>query len=135
MAGGVYFLTLFALGFVLGTVRVLVVAPLVGDFAATVAEAPVMLIAAVVVWGWVSRRATAQEARWKRWIVVAVFLALLVAAETWLGAILFGRTASRQWAALTSPAGLMGFGVQLLAALVPVIWSPSERELRAVHRP
>ena len=126
LAAGAYFMAVFALGFVLGTVRVLVVTPYVGAFAATVVEAPVMVIAAVGIWGWVSRRAAAPKAWWARWIMVAVFLAFLVAAETGLGAILFGSTASQQWAALTSPAGFVGLGAQLLAALVPVLGRPKD---------
>jgi len=40
-----YFLPVFALGFVLGTVRTLWLAPMLGELAAVAAELPVMLAA------------------------------------------------------------------------------------------
>ena len=49
IAGSVYFLLLFAFGFLLGTVRVLLVIPYVGTLVATMLEVPVMLAAAYVV--------------------------------------------------------------------------------------
>jgi hypothetical protein len=45
-AAAVYFLALFALGFVLGTMRVLFVAPSIGVLRATLLEVPIMLSAA-----------------------------------------------------------------------------------------
>ena len=52
IAGTAYFLALFALGFVLGTIRVIYVAPRFGQFAATFAEVPVMLVAALFACRW-----------------------------------------------------------------------------------
>ena len=51
IAGTAFFLALFALGFVLGTLRVVFVAPRFGELAATFAEVPVMLIAAFFAYG------------------------------------------------------------------------------------
>ena len=43
IAATIYFLMLFALGFVLGTIRVLFVAPMLGVLSATLLEVPLML--------------------------------------------------------------------------------------------
>ena len=53
--------------------------------------------------------------------MVLWFLALLFTFETLLGVILFGRTAAEQWAALATPAGLLGLSAQITAALLPVL--------------
>jgi hypothetical protein len=122
-----YFIVLFALGFVLGTIRVLIVAPRFGELVATVAEVPVMLTAAYFIcrwalWSWHVPRSPAI-----RWAMVPLFPLLLFLFETLLGTILFGRTASDQWASLATPAGLLGLSAQVVAALLPVFVGMDER--------
>ena len=120
IAASAYFLALFALGFVLGMIRVIFVVPRVGELVATIAEVPVMLIAAY----FASRRAIR---RWQvppaikiRVAMVTWFLALLFVFEALLGATLFGRSVDEQWTALGSPAGLVGLSAQIMAALLPL---------------
>lgn len=127
IAGFVYFLTLFALGFALGTVRVVYVAPRFGQISATVAEVPVLLVAAGFACRWTVGYWQVSHAMTIRWAMVLWFLALLFAFETFLGAALFGRTATDQWAALTTPAGLLGLSAQIIAALLPVLFCRRER--------
>lgn len=107
-----------ALGFLLGPVRVLWVAPRLGEFAAVAAELPVMLAAG---WGWarvVLGRAAVVDAR-GAWLVGAGAFILLLTSECVLAAVLFGRSPD-QWAAdLLLPAGLLGLAGQLLWALLP----------------
>jgi hypothetical protein len=120
VAGTAYFLALFALGFVLGTIRVLFVTPRFGPLAATLVEVPVMLIAAIYACRWSVRHWRVPRSVTIRWGMVVWFLALLVAFETVLGVVLFGRTPAEQWAALATPAGIVGLSAQLIAALLPV---------------
>lgn len=120
IAGAVYFLLLFALGFVLGTVRVVFIAPHSGEVAATLAELPVMLIAAYFTCRWVLRHWHVPPATGTRWTMVVWFFALLMFFETLLGVALFGRSVAEQWAALTTPAGMLGLSAQIVAALLPV---------------
>jgi len=127
IAGSVYFGVLFALGFALGTVRVLMVAPRIGELAATAAEAPVMLLASWLACGWIVRRWSVPYRLSDRTVMGAWFLGLLLAAELLLGLTLFGRTAAEQWAALTSPAGLLGLAAQLAVALFPMASRYTER--------
>jgi hypothetical protein len=116
-----YFLILFALGFVLGTFRVTLIAPRFGAFAATLAEVPIMLIAAYFACRWVARRWHVPRATLVRTTMVFWFLVLLFLFETLFGALLFGRTFSDQWATLTTAAGLLGLSAQIIAALLPLV--------------
>jgi hypothetical protein len=77
IAGAVYFLLLFALGFVLGTVRVVFVAPRVGELFATLTELPVMLSAAYFICRWVLRHWHVPPTTETRWTMVVWFFALL----------------------------------------------------------
>ena len=120
-AATAFFLALFALGFVLGTIRVVFVAPRFGQLAATFAEAPLMVIAAVFVCRWAVRHWQVPRMIAIRWTMVVWFMTLLFTFETVLAAALFGRTAAGQWAALTTPAGLLGVSVQIITALLPVL--------------
>ena len=119
-AGTAYFLALFALGFVLGTLRVVVVAPQFGPIIATTAEVPVMLAAAFIVCRWALRRWQVPSEAAIRWAMVVWFLALLFTFETLLGALLLGRSQTEQWGALLTPAGLIGLSAQIIAGVLPV---------------
>lgn len=120
IAGLVYFIALFTLGFVMGTVRVLFVAPRFGQLVATLAEVPVMLVAALFACRWAIRRWQVSRAASARWAMVLLFLALLVIFEALLGVALFGRTPVQQWAALATSAGMLGLSAQFIAALLPM---------------
>lgn len=126
-AGTTYFLGLFALGFVLGTIRIMVVAPRWGDIAATLAEVPVMLAAGFFVCRWAVWRWQVPYVAAMRWMMVLCFVMLLLMFETVLGAMLFGRTLAQQLAALTTSAGLIGLAAQIVAALFPLL--ANRREL------
>ena len=105
IAGTVYFLALVALGFVLGAIRVMFVAPRFGQLAATSAEVPIMLAAAFFVCRRVVLHWQVQRTSAIRWTMVVWFLALLLLFETVLGATLFARSLAEQWAGLSTAAG------------------------------
>jgi hypothetical protein len=128
IAATVYFLALFALGFAMGTIRVMFLAPRFGQLAATIAEVPVMLTAAFFVCRWAVRRWQVQREAEILWAMVLWFLALLLVFETLLGATLFARTPAEQWASLVTSAGLLGFSAQIIAALLPVYVGKGERQ-------
>ena len=121
LAASVYFLALFSLGFALGTIRVLFIAPRFGPLAATAAEVPIMLIAAFWVCRWSIRRWRVSSAITTRLAMALWFLVLLFVFETVLGAALFGRTMIEQFAALATPVGLIGLAAQVIAALLPTM--------------
>jgi hypothetical protein len=119
-AATVYFLALFALGFVLGTIRVLLVAPQIGVLGATLLEVPLMLAAAFVLCRWAVGRWQVSPAPSARGAMGLWFLVLLLLFETLVGVTLFGRTLAATWAGLATPAGLIGLTAQGIAALLPL---------------
>jgi hypothetical protein len=127
IAATAYFLALFALGFALGAIRVMFVAPRFGQLAATCAEVPVMLAAAFYICHWAIQRWQVPRTDVIRWAMVPWFLALLLIFETLLGVTLFARTLAEQWAALATSAGLLGLSAQTIAALLPVFVGKGER--------
>lgn len=120
-AGIAYFAGMFALGFVLGTVRVLLLAPVLGDWGATFAELPVMLAISWIYCGWLLRRLAVPGAFGARLLMGAVAFTLLMIAEVLLGVGLFERTLPQQVGEMTSGAGLAGLVGQLAFAAFPVL--------------
>ncbi|GLR23966.1 MULTISPECIES: hypothetical protein [Alphaproteobacteria] len=121
IASTIFFLALFALGFALGTVRVIFIAPRVGQLAAVAAEVPIMVIAGFFACRWTLKHCRVPGTLVIRWVMAAWFLGLLFAFETVLGAALFGLTAAEQLAALMTPTGLLGLSAQIIAALFPLV--------------
>ncbi len=119
-AATIYFLALFALGFVLGTIRVLFLAPKIGVLGATLAEVPLMLIAAFFICRWAIGRWKVPPGLLERGAMALWFLVLLALFETLVGVALFGRTLAGTWAGLATTAGLLGLTAQAIAALLPL---------------
>jgi uncharacterized membrane protein len=81
MAGTIYFLLVFAAGFVFGTFRTLVIAPAVGELPAVILELPLMVAVSWAACGYVLRRIYVPNLTHHR-IAMGVFaFFLLVAAE------------------------------------------------------
>lgn len=113
-----YWAAILALGFVLGTLRVMWLAPLLGENTAVLAELPVMLGAS---WLWartlLARQplASAGEAL----AAGALAFALLLGAEFALGVIAFGQSPAGWFADLLHPPGVYGLVGQIAFALMP----------------
>ena len=113
-----YWAVVFALGFVLGTVRVLWLAPLVGLLPATLIELPVMLGASWLASGWLLRRfgiAGGGEAL----AAGLLAFALLMAAECALGVGMMGLTVGQWLADFGQPHAAVGLAGQIVFALMP----------------
>jgi hypothetical protein len=117
-AAASYWGMIFALGFVLGTLRVLWLAPLAGPVAATLIELPVMLAASWVAAGGMVRR-FAITAPSEALAAGALAFALLLAAECVLAGALDGRTPGEWLAELGEPDALLGLAGQVVFALMP----------------
>lgn len=120
-AGIAAFAIVFAIGSVLGTGRVLLLAPQLGALAATVIELPMMLVASWLTVGWAVRRWRVPWRAGARLAMGATAFALLIAAETALGVFGFGRSLAEQLAAMTSPDGALGLAAQIAFALFPLV--------------
>jgi hypothetical protein len=111
-----YWAGMFAFGVVLGTARVLLVAPRVGELAAVAIELPPMLAAS---W-WLARRLTARRrlAAGAAVAMGALAFALLLASEALL-ALALGQDLQRWLATLTTAPGALGLVGQLGFAAMP----------------
>lgn len=117
-AGLAYWVVVFALGFVLGTIRVLWLVPLAGLIPATLIELPVMLGASWLASGWLVRR-FAIAGGGEALAMGGIAFALLMAAECALAAALSGQSPAQWFADLRQPHALIGLAGQVAFALMP----------------
>jgi hypothetical protein len=120
-AGALYALIVFLIGFVLGTIRVLLIVPRVGETAAVVLETPLMLVASWFVCRWSVDRLDLPRRVDARCLMGVVAFAVLIAAEFALGRLVFGRSASEQSADYASAAGAIGLAAQVVFATYPIV--------------
>ncbi|MCM0020748.1 MAG: hypothetical protein NBV67_12195 [Tagaea sp.] len=120
-AGAVYFALIFALGFVLGTARVLAVAPAIGELLATTIELPIMLAASWIVCGWCLRRFDVPAVWTHRATMGAVAFALLMAAEASLSILLAGRSLAEHLARYAETGPALGLVAQFAFAAFPLV--------------
>jgi hypothetical protein len=128
-AGGAYFSGVFALGFALGIVRVLITAPAVGEFAAVLLEIPIILTASWFTARWCVAQFSVPPDGAERLTMGFVAFSLTMLAELALSVILFGHTVSEHVATYTHLLGFVGLAAQLLFALIPYVqceprWCP-----------
>lgn len=117
-AAAAYWGIVFALGFVLGTARVLWVIPLAGLIPATLLELPLLLTASWFAAGWLVRR-FAITSGGEALAVGGIAFAILMAAEYGLAAALLGETPAQWLAGLRQPHALLGLAGQVVFALMP----------------
>ncbi|MDP5102790.1 MAG: hypothetical protein NWP98_02585 [Erythrobacter sp.] len=113
-----YWAMVFALGFVLGTIRVTWVVPLVGLMPATALELPIILAASWFAAGWLVRRFAIVSAG-EALTIGALAFATLMAAECALAAALMGQAPAQWLADLRQPHALLGLAGQVVFALMP----------------
>jgi hypothetical protein len=119
-AGAAYFALVFAVGFALGAVRTVALAPRLGETAAVAVELPVMLALSWLACRWCARFATPRAAV-SRLVMGGVALALLLVAEAAVGVLLLGRTLAAHLASYAAPGALLGLPAQLAFAAFPTI--------------
>ena len=118
-AGIAYGATVFGIGFLLGTARVLLLAPRVGATLAVSIETPVILAASWYVAAfWMKRLAVSTRLR-TRMLAGAVAFVTLMGLEIALSVSLFHRSVGEYLAGLRSPAGGIGLAAQVCFATFP----------------
>ncbi len=115
----IYFLTVFAVAFALGVLRVLVIAPYLGAFAAVALEVPVLLAVSWFVAGGVLRRWPLNVA--DRIGMGALAFGMLMIAELGLSVLFFGQTAGDLVAGWGTLPGALGLAGQLGFAAMPAL--------------
>ena len=129
VAGVAAFGAVFSTGFVLGAIRMLVVAPHVGAFIATLIEAPLMLVASWIITGWAIRRWGVDRQMSARIKMGAIAFALLIVAEALFGIVILGQSPGQWLSTLSTPAGSTGLTAQFTFGFMPVIWMKLPRSM------
>jgi hypothetical protein len=120
-AGFLYFLILFLVGFLFGTIRVLLVVPRIGELWAVLFEVPLML---AISW-WVCRKISLQILKvWEmqsRILMGGSAFLLLILSEILLSLLVFDRTAGEYFQGFTTLAGLVGLLGQIAFGFIPIL--------------
>jgi hypothetical protein len=120
-AGFIYFVLLFGLGFLLGSVRLLLVQHGLGRTMLVLIELPIMLAYAWWVTGWAVSRFAVPAARGARLVMGGVMFGLLRLSEMLLGAMLMGIPTTTQLATLATPMGAIELAAQIACAFFPLL--------------
>jgi hypothetical protein len=119
-AGTVYFAIVYAIGFLLGAVRVLLLSPLVGETPAVLLEAPIMLLISWIAARWSSRKFSVPAKLPPRAVMGALALALLIFGELAVSILVFARSLEETLTTYRSVPGVMGLLAQVIFALLPL---------------
>ena len=120
-AGVAYFAVVFAAGFVLGALRVLAIAPRIGEIAAVLVELPVILAVSWFACGWIVARFLSGQGAGALLAMGMVAFVLLMAAEASLSVFAFGRTVGEHLDTYRTASGAVGLAGQVVFAFLPLI--------------
>ena len=120
-AGVLYFATVFGAGFALGTIRVLLVVPRVGERAAELMEAPVMVAVSFLAARWIVRPFALPPAPSQRLAVGLIALVLMLAFEFGFVLQLRGLTIAEYFATRDPVSGTVYYLSLALFALFPLL--------------
>jgi hypothetical protein len=116
-----YFALVFGAGFLLGTIRVLLVVPRLGVRTAELIEMPVMILVCPIAARWVIRRMAVPPSKTECIAIGLVALVLLVGAEFTFVLWLQGRTISEYVASRDPVAGIAYLLALGVFALMPLL--------------
>ena len=119
-AGALYAIVVSLIGFIFGTIRVLLFVPRLGETSAVILEIPLILVASWFVCRWCVNRLDVAATVPARSLMGLVAFLVLMSAEVGLGAVL-GRSLVDQVAAYGSQAGAIGLAAQVIFAMFPVV--------------
>ncbi len=121
LAGVLYFGLVFVLGFILGTLRVLVLEPRLGSTGAVFLELPVMLAASWLLCGWLIGLLRVSPAIGARLTMGGTAFALLMLAELGVSILVFGRSPAEHLATYRSWGAILGLAAQIAFAAMPLV--------------
>ncbi len=121
VAGLAYVGLVFAAGFVLGILRVLIVIPRVGEIAAVLIELPFLLGLSWLACRWLTKSFDVPPTFGIRLLMSVTAFAVLMFAELAGSTLGFGRTLSEHMAQYRQIAGLLGLAGQIAFAAFPII--------------
>jgi hypothetical protein len=115
-----YFLIVFSVAFVLGTIRTLWLVPMLGATWAVICEIPIIIGISYVAARYVIRRYEVKTRR-DALRVGAFAFAVLMIVESALAVLVFGESLAEWTASLFRIAGIIGLAGQMLFALMPAL--------------
>lgn len=121
--GATYFAIVYLVGFVLGTLRVLLLAPRIGEVAAVLLETPIILMVSWIACRWCIKRFAVPASAQLRLVMGGVAFGLLFVGELGVSIFVFGRSLDVTVATIASPLGLIGLSAQVVFALFPLVQS------------
>jgi hypothetical protein len=120
IAGALYAAVVFLIGFIFGTLRVMLLIPALSDTTAVLLELPFILLASWFVCRWCVDRLGVCRSKQARVLMSVVAFVVLMVAEFRLG-ITLDRPLVDQLAGFASPAGVIGLTAQVVLGLFPVM--------------
>ncbi len=120
-AGIVYFALVLVAGFVLGTIRVLFIAPQLGAVLAVLIELPIMLAVSWMACKFALTYFGIGNAIQVRFTVAIVAFVLLIGAEFALASAIFGRSPASYLADYLTLHGALGLIGQIAFGIIPLI--------------
>ena len=120
-AGAIYFVLVFGVGFVLGTIRVLLIRPIVGTRTAELLEMPLMLIVVILAAGWVVRHFDVPPTVASRLSMGGMALSLILALDFTIVLWIRGLSFSQYVEAFDPIAGTAYFVMLGIFAVMPLL--------------
>jgi hypothetical protein len=118
-AGIVYTLGVFVFAFVMGTIRVTLIAPRVGDLLAVILEAPIVLALSWRVSSWCVRRFNVSRDFRVRVLMGIVAFSSLMLLEWGFAVLVFGEAFDHYFAKFATTPGVIGLAMQVCFAAIP----------------
>jgi len=119
-AGLLYLAIVFAAGFALGTLRVLVVVPHIGELSAVLAELPILLGVSWIACGYAIRRCDVDATFDARGTMGIVAFGVLMAVEFLMANVGFGRSLAEHLSRYAEPAQALGLAGQMAFGAMPL---------------
>ena len=120
-AGALYFIVVFIAGFILGTLRELVLVPMAGRTIGVVIELAIMLTVSWIVCGRIIRRLRVASDRNGRIVMGASAFVLLILAEFGFTHFFLGWSASEFFSGFVSFGGALGLLAQIAFGVFPFL--------------
>ena len=120
-AGAAYFSLVFPAAFIVGALRTLWLAPQIGEVAAVLIEAPIILVVSWVACGEIIRRLGVSRRTALRAAMGFTSFILLIGAEFGLARLGLARSTAEWLASYRTFSGLIGLAAQLAFAVFPLL--------------
>jgi hypothetical protein len=120
-AGCVYAISVFVIGFGLGTIRVLLLVPRLGGTVAVLSEAPLMLAVSWSVSKWVTKKFDLHADADASLLMGAIAFAVLMLAELGVSVFVFSKSMVEHLAGYWSVPGVIGLAAQVCFATFPFL--------------